>query len=313
MGLNVKKFIIKRLLQLIPIIIGSTFLTFVLLYLSPGDPAQKKLNAQGVGVTGEVLEQTREEMGLNRPFIIQYTDWLADLLNGDMGYSYKDGAPVAGKLVKGMKYTLPLAAGALVLSCIISIPLGILSAVRKNGLMDYGIRFFCFAGNAIPNFLLSIFFLYFFCIRLKFFPVIAKNSIKGLFLPTLALALPLTSRFVRQIRAAILKQLEMEYVSGARARGVDEKYILFFNVLHNAMISIITVLGLSVGTLLGGSVVIESIFMWPGIGKLVMDSITARDYPVIQGFVIIMAMIYVVVNLVTDLSCHFLDPRLKEL
>lgn len=307
-----KKFIIKRLLQLIPIIMGSTFLTFALLYLSPGDPAQKKLNAQGIGVTSEVLEQTREEMGLNRPFIIQYTDWITDLLHGDMGYSYKDGTPVAEKLKKGMNYTIPLAAGALVLACIISIPLGIYSAVRKNGFMDYGIRFLCFAGNAIPNFLLAILFLYFFCIRLKAFPVIAKNNMKGLFLPTLALAIPLTSRFVRQIRAAVLKQLEMEYVSGARARGVEEKFILYFNVLHNAMISIVTVLGLSIGTLLGGSVVIESIFMWPGIGKLVMDSITARDYPVIQGFVIIMAMIYVVVNLVIDISYHFLDPRLKE-
>ncbi|WP_027398551.1 nickel ABC transporter permease [Anaerovorax odorimutans] len=307
-----KNYIIKRLAQLIPIILGLTFLTFALLYISPGDPAQKKLIAQGVATTTEVLEKTREEMGLNQPFIKQYADWLVNLLHGDMGISYKDGTPVAQKLEKGIKYTFILATSAFVLSIIISIPLGMYTAVRKNYFSDYVIQFLCFAGNAIPNFLLAIILIYYFCIRMKIFPVIAKGTIQGLFLPTLALSLPLISRFIRQIRVAAIEQLGKDYVKGARARGIKENYIIIYNVLRNSMISIITVLGLSIGTLMGGSVVIESIFMWPGIGKLVMDSITARDYPVIQGFVIIMAIIYVVVNLVIDICYHFLDPRIKE-
>ncbi|HHV08783.1 MAG TPA: ABC transporter permease [Clostridiales bacterium] len=307
-----KKYVVKRLVQLIPMILGITFLTFLLLYISPGDPAQKRLSAQGVAVTKEVLAQTREEMGLDRPFIKQYGDWLFHLLQADLGLSYKDGTPVNQKLARGMKNTFVLAAGAFLLAVAVSLPLGIYTAVRKNRFSDYCIRFICFLGNALPNFLLAIVLMYFLCIRINAFPVIAKGSLQGLFLPTVALAFPLASRLVRQVRVAVLKQLETDYVSGARARGVKKGYILFRNVLHNALPSIVTLLGLSVGTLLGGSVVIESIFMWPGLGKLAMDSITARDYPVIQGFVILMAVTYVVVNLLTDLGCRLLDPRIKE-
>jgi ABC-type dipeptide/oligopeptide/nickel transport system permease component len=307
-----KNYMIKRFVQLIPMILGITFLTFLLLYLSPGDPAQKKLSAQGIGVTQEILAKTREDMGVNEPFIKQYGDWLIRLLHGDLGVSYKDGIPVIKKLERGMKNTVVLAISGFFLAIGVSVPLGIYTAVRKNRFSDYFIRFLCFLGNAIPNFLLATLLIYFFCIRMKAFPVIAKKSVQGLLLPTIALAFPLASRLIRQIRVAVLRQLEMDYVRGARARGMKKKYILFHNVLHNAMLSIITVLGISIGALLGGSVVIESIFMWPGIGKLVMDSITARDYPVIQGFVILMAVIYVVVNLLIDISYRFLDPRVKE-
>lgn len=307
-----KNYILKRLTQLIPILFGITFLTFALLYLSPGDPAQKKLSATGVAVSNEVLKITQEEMGLNRPLISQYTSWLLNLLKGDMGISYKDGTPVAYKLAKGMKYTFLLSLSAFVLATGVSLPLGIYTAIRKNHFSDYCIRFICFAGNAVPNFLLAIVLIYFLCIRMKLFPVIAGKNVRGLFLPALSLALPLASRFIRQIRAAVLTELEADYVSGGRSRGVKEKYLLFGNVVHNAMKSIITVLGISIGTLFGGSVVIESIFMWPGIGKLAMDSITARDYPVLQGIVIIMAIIYVIVNLEVDIICRRLDPRIKE-
>ncbi len=307
-----KKYVVSRFLQLIPVLFGVTFLTFALLSLAPGDPAQKKLSAQGIAVTREVLEQTRKDMGLDRPWIVQYGNWLSGLLHGDLGNSYKDGTPVAGKLAKAMNYTFVLTVSAFLLALVVSLPLGIFCGVRKNGLLDRTVRLFCFAGNAIPGFLLAALFMYFFCIRMRIFPVIAKNSVQGLFLPTITLALPLTSRLIRQVRASVLNQMEMEYVDGAKARGVLGRYILFFNVLRNAMISILTVLGLSVGALMGGSVVIESIFMWPGIGKLVMDSITARDYPVVQGFVMVMAVVYVFINLFVDISYHLLDPRLEE-
>lgn len=308
-----KKYVVSRLLQLIPVLFGVTFLTFALLYLAPGDPAQKRLSAQGIAVTREVVEQTRTDMGLDRPFIVQYGDWLSGLLRGDLGASYKDGTPVAGKLSKAVNYTFVLTVSAFFMALVISLPFGIFCGVRKDGFLDHTVRLFCFAGNAIPGFLLAALFMYFFCIRMKLFPVIAKSSVQGLFLPALTLALPLASRLIRQIRASVLNQMEMEYVDGAKARGVLRTYILFFNVLRNAMISILTVLGMSAGALMGGSVVIESIFMWPGVGKLVMDSITARDYPVVQGFVLMMAVVYVIINLMVDISYHLLDPRLEEL
>ena len=297
---------------MILILFGVTFLVFGLMYISPGDPAQKKLTAGGIAVSEDVLEETREEMGLNRPFLVQYGDWLGKALRGDLGTSFKDGIPVGEKLLKGIKYTAILSVSSILLAVLVSIPLGIYSAVRQNRFGDYLIRFLSFIGNSLPNFLISVLLMYFFCIKFKIFPIIAEQSLKGLFLPALTLAVPMMSQFIRQIRAEVLEQLHQPYVSGARARGVKERFILFGNVLHNSMIPIVTVLGLSVGSLMAGSVVVETIFMWPGLGKLAMDSITARDYPVVQGFVILMAVIYVLVNLITDLSYHRLDPRVNE-
>ena len=297
---------------MILILFGVTFLVFGLMYISPGDPAQKKLTAGGIAVSEDVLEETREEMGLNRPFLVQYGDWLGKALRGDLGTSFKDGIPVGEKLLKGIKYTAILSVSSFLLAVLVSIPLGIYSAVRQNRFGDYLIRFLSFIGNSLPNFLISVLLMYFFCIKFKIFPIIAEQSLKGLFLPALTLAVPMMSRFIRQIRAEVLEQLHQPYVSGARARGVKERFILFGNVLHNSMIPIVTVLGLSVGSLMAGSVVVETIFIWPGLGKLAMDSITARDYPVVQGFVILMAVIYVLVNLITDLSYHRLDPRVNE-
>ena len=297
---------------MILILFGVTFMVFGLMYISPGDPAQKKLTAGGIAVSEDVLEETREEMGLNRPFLVQYGDWLGKALRGDLGTSFKDGIPVGEKLLKGIKYTAILSVSSFLLAVLVSIPLGIYSAVRQNRFGDYLIRFLSFIGNSLPNFLISVLLMYFFCIKFKIFPIIAEQSLKGLFLPALTLAVPMMSQFIRQIRAEVLEQLHQPYVSGARARGVKERFILFGNVLHNSMIPIVTVLGLSVGSLMAGSVVVETIFIWPGLGKLAMDSITARDYPVVQGFVILMAVIYVLVNLITDLSYHRLDPRVNE-
>jgi peptide/nickel transport system permease protein len=311
--MSMRKYISGRILQLIPVLLGITFLTFALLSLTPGDPAQKKLSAQGVAVSKEILEETRREMGLDRPWGLRYINWLSGLIHGDMGNSYKDGTPVAGKLIKAMKYTGILSFCAFLSALVISIPLGVYCGVKKNGVFDRVMRWFCLAGNAVPGFLLAVLLMYFFCLRIQAFPVIAKGSVKGLFLPTLALALPLSCRLIWQVRASVLNQMGMEYIDGAKARGVLKPYILIFHILRNAMISILTVAGLSFGTLLGGSVVIETIFMWPGMGKLVMDSITARDYPVIQGFVMAMAVIYVVINLIVDICYHLLDPRLEEI
>ena len=301
----------KRLLQLIPILIGLTFLVFTLLYIAPGDPAQRKLTAQGVAVSEQVLEQTREEMGLNRPFLVRYGDWLLGVLRGDFGASYKDGMPVLPKLMRCMGNTLVLAAGSLLLALVVSVPLGVLTAARRGGVIDRLVRLLTFVGNAMPNFLVSVLLMYYLCIQVNLFPVIAKGTVQGLFLPALALAIPMASRFIRQIRAEVLEELGKPYVAGALARGVAMRTVLVHDVLRNTLSGVLTIVGLSVGTLMGGSVVVETIFRWPGVGQLVMDAISARDFPVIQGFVLLMAVIYVVVNLLTDLSYRVLDPRVE--
>lgn len=294
------------------IVIGLSFLTYLLMYISPGDPALKKLNAQGITVSEETLAEARHDMGLDKPFLVRYGQWLAGALHGDLGNSYKDGLPVAQKLVHALRYTLILSSASFALALIVAVPLAVLTAVRKNGVLDYIVRFLSFIGNSMPNFLISVLLMYFLCVKLKLLPVIADESVRGLILPCLALSIPICAQFIRQFRAEILEQLGREYVAGAVSRGVKPSVILFKNVLHNAAIPILTIIALSVGTLLGGSVVVETIFRWQGLGKLVMDAITARDYPVIQGFVIFTSCVYVLINLLTDLCYRRLDPRIEE-
>ncbi len=306
-----KKYIGKRLLHLAGILVAISFLTFLLMYLSPGDAAVKKLNAQGIAVSREVLEATRKSMGLDRPFLVQYGDWALHALRGDLGESYKDGMSVAGKLFKALGYTARLALSSLAIALLISLPLAVLTALKKDTLLDNVIRFFSFVANSLPNFLVSILLMYYLCVRARLLPVVADDSLKGLLLPSAALSIPMIGRFLRQFRAEILEQLGQPYVSGAVSRGVKTRFLLYRNVLHNASITIITLVGLQIGTLFGGSVVIETIFRWPGLGKLVMDSITARDYPVVQGFVLFTSVIYVGVNLLTDIAYHWVDPRVR--
>ena len=305
------KYIGKRLIHLVFIMFAVSFLTFLLMYLAPGDAAAKKLNAQGVAVSEEVLEKTRESMGLNRPFLVQYGDWALHALQGDLGESYKDGFPVAGKLMKGLRYTSILALTSLVLAFVTALPLSILTALHKDSLLDDITRFFSFVGNSLPNFLISVLLMYFLCVRAHLLPLVANERIKGLIMPCLALSIPICGRFIRQFRAEILEQLGKPYVSGATLRGVKQRYVLK-SVLHNSSITILTIVGLSIGTLLGGSVVIETIFRWPGLGKLAMDAINNRDYPVIQGFVLFTSTVYVVINLLIDIAYSWIDPRLRE-
>jgi peptide/nickel transport system permease protein len=250
-------------------------------------------------------------MGLDRPFLVQYGDWALKVLRGDLGESYKDGQSVAGKISKALGYTVRLALGSMAISLLISLPLAVLTALKKDSVLDNIVRFFSFVANSLPNFLISVLLMYWLCVKARLLPVVADDSLKGLLLPSLALSIPMVGRFLRQFRAEILEQLSQPYVSGAVSRGVKSRYILYRNVLHNASITILTVVGLQIGTLFGGSVVIETIFRWPGLGKLAMDAITNRDYPVIQGFVLFTAVVYVLVNLFTDIAYHWVDPRVR--
>ena len=305
-----KKELAKRLAQMLLVLFGVTVLVYGLMDLAPGDPAQRKLTAGGVTVTKEVLEQTREDMGLNRPFPVRYGDWLLHVLRGDLGTSYRDGQPVMEKLGSGLHGTALLASCSLLLSIIFGIPLGILAAVRRGKWSDWCIRLFSFLGNSLPGFLICVLLMHVFCLKLKWFPVLAKQSVQGLFLPVVTLAIPLASRLTVQVRAEVLRELQEPYVAGAKARGIGMGTILFHDVLHNVMPPILTMLALSVGSLMAGSVVVETIFLWPGLGKMMMDAISARDYPVIQGFTLLMAVLYTAINWLTDFCYRKLDPRI---
>jgi peptide/nickel transport system permease protein len=219
---------------------------------------------------------------------------------------------VAGKLFKALGYTARLALSSLAIALAISLPLAVLTALKKDTLLDNVIRFFSFVANSLPNFLVSILLMYYLCVRARLLPVVADDSLKGLLLPSAALSIPMIGRFLRQFRAEILEQLGQPYVSGAVSRGVKTRFLLYRNVLHNASITIMTVVGLQIGTLFGGSVVIETIFRWPGLGKLAMDAISNRDYPVIQGFVLFTSTVYVVINLLIDICYAWIDPRLRR-
>lgn len=306
------KYILKRLLSLIPILIGISFISFALIYFTGGDAVAVRYEAIGGVLSPELINQKREELGLNRPFIIQYLSWLLGVIQGDMGISYVSGKPVFGYIFSKLPNTLLLSISSLLTTLIISLPLGILSAVKKNSVFDNIIKGLSFVGNSLPNFFVALVLSYIFALQLKILPVISQGtSIKSLILPTLTLALAMSAKYIRQIRALIVSELSKPYVTGARARGIKENTIIFFNVLRLTSLTLITLMSLSFGSLLGGSSIVESIFMWDGIGKLAIESINLRDYPVILAYVLWMAFIYVFINLMSDISYYFLDPRLR--
>ena len=279
--------------------------------LAGGDPAEIKLTAQGTVVTPELIETVRDEMGLNDPFIKQYMDWLMDVLHGDLGVSYMTGIEVTAELKQHLPYTLMLTISSMLLTLIVSIPLGILAAVKRNKWEDHLIRGCSFMGNAIPGFFLALILLLVFSLKLKLLPILSESGIKSIILPTLTLSIAMSSKYIRQIRAVVIEELEKDYVKGLRARGVSEKVILYKNVLKNIMMTLMTITGLSIGSLIGGTAIVESIFVWPGIGKLVLTAISNRDYPVIQGYVLWMGCIFVVINLIVDLLYRVFDPRVR--
>ena len=306
------KYVLKRLLQLIPVLIGITFLSFAMMRLAGGDAVTYMYENAGTAVSQEVIDKTRAEYGLDQPFLVQYGKWFAGLVTGDMGVSYVSKKDVYDTFVEKLPATLLLTVSSVLLTMIISIPLGILSAVKHNRWSDYVIRFVSFIGNSMPNFFAALVLMYFFSIKLGWLPVITTdNIVLSLVLPTLTLAIAMASKYTRQVRAAVLEELNKDYVAGARARGVRGSVIVWRNVMKSSMLTIITLLALSIGSLLGGTTIVETIFMWDGVGKMAVDAITMRDYPIVQAYVAWMAIIYVVVNLVTDILYHYMDPRVR--
>lgn len=307
-----KKYILRRLLQLIPILLVITFLSFGMMRLAGSDAVLQKMENTGMVVSQEVLDSARAELGLDKPFLTQYFVWLGNLLRGDMGTSYISGQEVFGTFLSKLPATLLLTAVSILLTIVISIPLGVLAAVKQNRFTDYLIRTASFLGNSMPNFFVALLLMYFFSIRLKVFPVIASDmSLSSVALPSFTLAVAMSAKYLRQVRATVLDELSKEYVTGAKARGIKFSVTLTKSVLRASLVTILTLLTLSIGNLLGGTAIVESIFLWDGVGKLAVDAINMRDYPMIQAYVMWMAIIYVCVNLITDLSYRVLDPRIR--
>lgn len=306
-----KKYVLHRLLQLIPVLIGITFLSFAMMRAAGSDAITELYGDKGA-VSQEIIDAKRAELGLDKPFLVQYLAWVGGMMRGDMGVSYISGKDVFQTFISKLPATLLLTALSVVMTVVISIPLGVLTAVRHDKLTDYVLRFFSFVGNSLPNFFVALLLMQIFSIKLRILPVISKGlSIQSAMLPTLTLAIAMSAKYMRQVRAAVLEELNKDYVIGAKARGVRSSVILWKSVLKSSMLTIITLLALSIGSLLGGTAIIESIFMWDGVGKLAVDAITMRDYPMIQAYVVWMAIIYVLVNLITDLLYHALDPRIR--
>ncbi|MHC6180335.1 nickel ABC transporter permease [Clostridium sp. JNZ X4-2] len=306
-----QKYILKRLIYLIPILFGITFLTFALTYFSPGDPAVLMLNATGVTPSPELVEKVRGELGLDRPFLLQYFSWLSGVIRGDFGISYKYDRPVLDLIFETLPATFKLAVMSMILMLLIALPLGILSALYKNKLADYVIRTVSFFGISMPGFWVGLLLMYIFSLKLKVLPVMGDSGWTSIILPSATLTAAMASKYTRQLRASILEEISQNYVVGAKSRGIGRWCILLKHVLKCSLLSIITLLGLSLGSLLGGTAIVETIFSWPGVGKLAVEGIFTRDYPLIQGYVVWMTLIYVFVNLAVDISYYILDPRIR--
>lgn len=302
-----------RLAHIFLVLLGVSFLSFLLMHISPGDPVRAMYAVSGSIPSEEILEQTREELGLNDPFFVQYGRWVSNCLRGDFGTSYSKGEAVSVLLSERVLPTIQLALLSLVIMVVLAVPIGVCSALRQNTILDYILRGTTFISISMPNFWVGLLLLYVVAMKLGWLPVVSNQmNFQRLILPAVTLAIAMAGKYARQVRAAILEELRQDYVAGARARGLSERCVLWCHVLPNAVLPLITMLGLSLGSLLGGTAVVEVIFSYPALGSLAISAITSRDYPLIQGYVLWIALIYMAVNLVVDLSYNRLDPRLRK-
>lgn len=294
------------------ILLCVSIITFSLMHFVPGDPA--KLIAEkkyGDNVTAEAVELVRSEMGLDRPVFIQYFNWMAGILRGDFGISSSTGRPVWDEITSKLPATVELALAAMLVSLIIAIPVGILSAVKQYSIMDSACMLGAMLGVSMPNFWLGLLLILVFSVNLGWFPVYGRGELTQLILPALTLGTGIAAVTARLTRSSILEILKQDYIRTARSKGLVERAVINRHALKNALIPVVTVVGLQIGSLLEGAVVVEVIFAWPGLGRLLYDSIFARDFSVIQGCVFFIAVMYVIVNLLVDIIYIWLDPRIR--
>jgi peptide/nickel transport system permease protein len=307
------RYILRRLGQLVPVVFGITLVLFVLLRLIPGDPASAMLGDRG---TDEAVARINHEFGLDQPIYIQYFYYLRSLLTLNMGDSIRYQVPVAALLLPRLGVSLSVVALTLVLTIIIALPFGLLAALRKDSALDNAVRAVFMVMMLMPSFWVGILLIIFFSVQLRLFPVAGFGSgfldiLWHLFLPALTISLSIAPVLVRSLRSSILESLGADYVRTARAKGLRESVVVIAHVLRNALIPATTLLGLSIGGLMGGTVILEKVFALPGAGALLIDSIGVRDYPVVQATTLIFAALVILINLLTDVLYSFLDPRVR--
>ena len=308
------KQILARLGQIVLVLLGISFITFALVMLAPGDVVRQMIAGnEDIIVSQAEIDALRAELGLDKPFFFQYLDWLGRALQGNLGFSYMVKKPVVEELFECLPGTIILSVASLLMMMLVSIPAGIYSAVKRGGIVDNIVRGFTFMGVSMPGFWVGLMLLWIFGLKLDLLPIIGGEiALDTLILPASTLAIAMASKYTRQVRTAILEELHQDYVVGARARGMSESHILWKEVLPNALLPLITLLGLSLGNLLGGAAVIEMVFQWPGLGRLAIEAITYRDFQLVQGVVVWIALMYMMINLLVDLSYNYLDPRLRK-
>lgn len=309
-------YILRRLLYAIPVLIGATFLVFVSIRFVPGDPA---IAIAGELATPELREQVRKDLGLDEPMLLQFGIYLTRTLQGDMGQSVRTRQPVLDEITLRLPKTLQLAIWSLLLAAVIGIPIGVISAVRANSWVDAGSMTFALLGVSMPIFWLGLMMMIFFAVLLPrwlglsepVLPPTGTGTWKHMVMPVIALAATSMAIQARMTRACMLEVLRTDYIRTARAKGLSERKVIYKHALRNALVPIVTIIGLQFGTLLAGAVITETVFAWPGIGRLLIDSIGFRDYPVVQGTVLVITLGFVLVNLLVDILYAYLDPRIR--
>jgi peptide/nickel transport system permease protein len=302
------RYLIRRLLLTIPVLLGVATLVFALIHFIPGDPAQAML---GEGASPADVAQLRERLGLDQPLFVQYGSFLRGLLRGDLGVSLRNDQPVTQQILERMPATAELAFASMAVAVLIALPLGIIAAVWRGTFADVGAMTLSLVGISVPNFWLGPLLAIIFAVELGWLPVGGRGTVAHLVLPAVTLGAALAAILARMTRASLLEELREPYVLAARAKGVSRTRAVLHHALRNSLIPIVTILGLQFGVVLTGAVITETIFAWPGIGRLLIQSISFRDYPLVQGCVLLIAVTYVGVNLITDLTYGFLDPRIR--
>jgi peptide/nickel transport system permease protein len=302
------RYLVRRLLLTIPVLLGVATLVFALIHFIPGDPAQAML---GEGASPEDVAQLRARLGLDRPLLVQYGAFLKGLAQGDLGVSLRNDQPVTRQILQRMPATAELALAAMAVAVLIAVPLGIVAAVWRGTWIDHAAMTLSLVGISIPNFWLGPLLAIVFAVELGWLPVGGSGTLAHLVLPSVTLGAALAAILARMTRASLLEELREPYVLAARAKGVSRSRAVLHHAFRNSLIPIVTILGLQFGVVLTGAVITETIFAWPGIGRLLIQSIGFRDYPTVQGCVLLIAITYVGVNLLTDLTYGFLDPRIR--
>lgn len=306
-------YLLRRLLTLPLLLVGISLVSFMLLNFAPGDAAEITLLRQngGISPSPQDVVSMRQELRLDAPLPVRYVRWVADALRGDLGESYRSGSSIASEIARRLPATLLLASVSMAMAVAVGLPLGVLAALKPGSWLDTASRLLALVGAAVPSYVMALLLMLLFAVKLGWLPAIGYGSPKNLILPAVALSFGVMAQLMRLTRATMLEALNQDYIRTARAKGLGERVVTWRHALRNALLPVITVMGTSAGHLLGGAVIVEIIFGWPGIGQFVIVGISQRDYPVVQGFVLYLAVIFLLVNLAIDVLYRWLDPRLN--